>query len=253
MPKVIVGMWCKDGYTKCPSDDWKARFQDLQKHMIKAFSLGPKSPPPDALHVFLAPEYYFRKDRKRGETANAVTAYTKEEYKAICDALKAQSKTLKNFLLVGGSVFWVEDEKKKKVRHTVPVYHDGKELLQYDKRNDCVELAKYEKDLGYDWKPGKVKGDFKVGKIRCGVETCIDQDLKELQKLGKDFDLHVIVSNTVAMKNPAAKATGFVLHCNASQADKTNSNFVYKSPFGLNDKVDGQSEGLVSCWELDLP
>lgn len=253
MPKVLVGMWSKDGYTKCSSDEWKVRFSDLQKQMIVAFAMGPKTPPADALHVFLAPEYYFRKDRNRSQTDGRVTAYSKDEFTEICNALKAQSRTLRSLLLIGGSVMWISDERKRRVRHTVPIYHDGREVLLYDKRNDCLELAAYERNLGFEWKPGTVSGSFTIGGLKCGIETCVDQDKGELRKLGTDFDLHIIISNTVTVTKPAIKAGGFLLHCNAVQNDRPPpGNYVYGAPFSVNNLVNGQHKGLTSFFSIDL-
>jgi hypothetical protein len=259
-------MWSKDGYTKCASDDIKIRLRDFEMKVVEVMRLGDAHQVAgEPLMIFLAPEYYFRKDRKRSEAAGVVSAYTAAEFKSVCEGLKTLSKTVKNFLVVGGSVFYVSDEKKLTVRHSVPIYYNGDQITPlYDKRNDCVELAKYEVDLGYTWKPGDAKGTFKINTkntagqkvtLNCGIETCVDQDKGELQKTQKDLDLDIIVSNTVSFTKPAAKATGYVLHCNASQTGVGPGNFVYKTPFKATDKVAAtktNDKELLGFWNLDL-
>ena len=140
------------------------------------------------------------------------------------------------------------------------VAHNGVLLLEYDKRNDCVELQKFETDLGYKFMPGTVHGTFTCDGLQCGIETCIDHDCGQLKADGgANLDLHIVISNTVSIKpaNVAAAPHGFLLHCDAATgrlASMGLGNSVFYPPFGRNDKVAvATSAGPCRLFRLRLP
>ena len=252
MPKAItVVMNCKNGNTHFQHDDWEHRYEALQMECQIGFHMGPRNLPPDTLNVFLVPEYYFRKTG-----TDILSAYSDKEFKSICAALKNQSRLIPNFLLIGGSIFWTPKDKKI-VRHTVPIYHAGREILLYDKRNNCDELNTFERNAGYRWQKGTASGRFTVDGLRCGIETCVDQDYGELAKGGRDLHLHCIVSNMTVVAHPAAAPTGFVLHCNANGGiGDLNINTVLRhphTPVGNQATVPAlRKKGLTSIYTLEI-
>lgn len=252
--RILVAMYCKDGYSRHRSDSAHERIKDLRQRATSAFAMlaGREGPPPaDALKIMLVSEFYFRKDRRRTERQGKGTAYSQESFDLVCLELRTLSATMPNFLVVGGSILWTPNDGMQ-TRSTVPIYHNGQELMLYEKRVDASELSIAERNLGFTWQPGKLKGSFNLGELRCGIETSTDHEMGELRKLSHSFDLQIIVSNTVGLKNPATRVGGFVLHCNAAQSDRVNTNSLYQHPFNVNDKVTGLTSGLVTLFDVTL-
>jgi hypothetical protein len=241
--ELLVGMYNVDGANRSPSDNWQMRLQELRIAMHQAFGLPvPNLYPPPAppalgaapqplptLRIFLAPEYFFRKNWARSQAANFPTAYNEGEWFSIRDGLLQLSQLYQNLLLIGGSVFWLPESsgrlvkkalhvERAPIRHSIVVAHAGNLVLIYDKKNDCMELQQFETNLYYRFMPGVMAGTFTCDGLQCGVETCLDHDMRQLAKDGAaNLDLQIIVSNTVLVKpqNVIANNTGFVLHCNA--------------------------------------
>jgi hypothetical protein len=274
--ELLVGMCNLDGPIRIPSDNWQMRLQDLRNAMDQAFglpvpnlysppaplALGPAPAPPPTLRIFLAPEYFFRKNRGRSQAASIPTTYTQGEWFGIQDGLLQLSQRYANLLLMGGSVFWLPESRgrlvkkalhieRAPIRHSIVVAHAGNLLLIYDKKNDCNELYQFETNLYYQFMPGMVAGTFTCDGLQCGVETCVDHATGQLAKDGAaNLDLQIIVSNTVAVHTPnvVANNTGFVLHCNANSSVLTGvGTDVYYHPFTLVDKLGGgyRSQGQI--------
>ena len=260
--RLIVGMLTQDSPARGAPDGVNDRINQLRAGMREAFQLipappplpaapgaaaPPAEPPGSTLRIFLAPEYFFRKNVERCRQAEASTAYTTAEKNAICTALQGMSRELDNLLIIGGSILWRDDSlgsamarNSATVRNSLPIYYAGTLIHTYDKRNACRELYDFEDwpKLPYAFKTGAVPGVFDCATLSCGIETCLDHEKGQLKGEGvRDRDLHFIVSNTVTLSsdNVVAQPQGYVLHCNAG----AGGGKVYQRPFGLdNGRID---------------
>ena len=283
--QLIVGMYNPDGPKQCASDDWSMRLQELRIAMTTTFSLDlppiyPVPPPPkpsaakqaipavpvassSPLRIFLAPEYFFRKNWGRSEAARVTSAYSEDEALAISGELLRFSRAYPNLLLIGGSIFWRPKErrsifKKRTIRHSLVVAHNGQRLLDYEKRNACNELQPFEA-RSHRFQPGVRHGLFQCDGLSCGLETCVDHSSNQLGQDGASgLDLQIVVSNSVSITQGHAHARpgGFVLHCDAAQnpAQASWTNQVYSSPFAWDSKVGPEftsvattNSGACSC------
>lgn len=263
--RLLVGMFSQNSPEEGIADDVQSRIAQLRQGIQAAFDLAltwpppppprmPGAPPPPpplplpgkTLRIFLAPEYFFRKNINRCRQARASTAYSEQEMNIIRSNLQSLSRSYHNFLLIGGSVFWAESISFTVfIRHSVFVFHSGHLLKEYEKKNDCGELKDFE-TVPNQWhlfKPGRVDGMFTCSDLNCGIETCLDHDKAQLRQDGaSDLDLQFVVSNTVTIRPSSVRTNGlgYVLHCNAG-------NFgckIYQNPFDPSGEVGRGTPGV---------
>ena len=261
--QINVGLWARNGW-KNPNDDLGARIGELEQAIDTAFdTIAPGVPAPaggphlSTLHVFVAPEYLFKRNFRDCAASNTITAYSEQDKDHILAELSRISQSRANFLLVPGSIFWhrilpkkhiLARKKPPQIFNTTYAFHDGKCLFAYDKMNDCGELSHEipAESKKCSFVAGTTFGLFDCDDLRVGIETCLDHDKGMLKKNGEQVDLHIIASNTVTFttSHGVAKPTGFVLHANAIQINIGNQ--IYRHPFAHADNLKLTSQGMVS-------
>lgn len=267
--ELHVGMMRQNSPLTIGADDVNTRLHQLRQGMREAFALplpAPPVPPPPPLNVpppvfdgvnpplpppppvqarilriFMAPEYFFRKNWANCQHNNILTAYTAAEKNTIYAALARLSRPNQNFLLIGGSILWHDNYPMNMpiIRHSVPIFYSGQLVCDYEKKNDCAELQPFEVQVdnrNFRFSPGRTSGYFLCDGLRCGIETCVDHGCRQLRRDRHDaLDLHFIVSNsvTVQRQNAAAHARGYII-----QADAANFGLkVYHDPFDWNNQI----------------
>jgi predicted amidohydrolase len=267
--RIRVMMMTQDSPIVNVPDDIPSRVQQLQNGFATARGFmpvpvvlpgvvpAPPPPPGDLLRIYLAPEYFFRKNWQQTQAAKAISAYSEAEKTAVANHLQQFSRQLGGSLVIAGSVFWVPAALGSwQIRNTVLIYYNGNLLLEYDKRNDCGELRPWELGLPYRFIPGATPGMFNVQGLSCGVETCVDHEVGQLRRQDgqNNLDLQIIVSNTVTVKptSVAVQPRGYILHCNAGQFG-TN---VYQNPFDTDGRITApqrQADAQLRHAHFDLP
>lgn len=230
--RVIVGMTWQD-CDKIPDDSYNFRIDLLRSQIQQAFG-GFNDP--QAIYMFLAPEYLFRKNRNPSSEMDAgrpdrdpYSFYTELDRNTILVNMQALSRMKPKLLLIPGSIFWAAGAAQitspdslamRPIRNSAPVIYRGQLIGWYDKHKDFSELTKQENAGRHFFMHGKRHGLFMVESLRCGMEICGDHSTSELLKdKVSGLDLQIIVANstTFSPASAATKTNGYVLLCSASR------------------------------------
>jgi hypothetical protein len=211
---------------ECGDDTPSKRLEWLSMKMSQAKNLCTDS----AAHkVFVAPEWLFR---KKGDDA----MITEDEMKAVVKGITTLSSAYKNWLIVGGSIYWGTGKPGKwTVYNTGIAVSEGKQLcLLYKKNNADTVLdadGKPKQNLPTQtWGGQKVKGDglFDWAELKCGLEICADHNDATLVKsftaknpAGGGIDLHILISASIKIQKGkvASKDKGIVVQCEGNNSD----------------------------------
>ncbi len=201
-------------------------FDRLKQAHTTCIAAGEDFTNPDLLHIFLAPEWYFRSSAK---------IYTAEDREAIIAGLREQSAAqYPNWLIIPGTIFW--GEKKGFVGGTfyvyncAPVIYGGECLLTLYKSFEAdaidsdtqlwgMDESKKKKALDRSGIFGPIKG------ISFGLEICRDNsegvlvnDYKSSKPGGMGVDVHILISCSTQFQKLriATRTGGYSLQCDGN-------------------------------------
>lgn len=105
-------------------------------------------------------------------------------------------------LVVPGSAAWNDGEGR--YRNTAPVFHEGKVLLEYEKRSDGDDTELGE-PAGLRYEVGDTSGRFEWNGLNVGLEICRDHSVGTLrQESAAPLDVQLVVSAGVWSKSDSS-------------------------------------------------
>lgn len=221
---------------------------DIDKNHLGTSAIISRHLEIEDLDILVAPEYSFYHERPQSE----------REYKKQVHGL-AKKTAGKKTLLLPGTFVWYDE--KDGLHSTLPVIHDGRLLLEYDKKSDGGDEGYIAEKFGKKYVPGTGQGSFGWNGLNAGVEICVEHALGTLrrEREGKnDLDLQFIVAagETFREANVAVRDYGHVLYCDGHFIDDVQVR--QKMPMGctknvrqLNNKA-ADDEGNLLVYELNL-
>ncbi len=164
------------------------------------------------LDILVAPEYSFYYDDG---------PQSKQDYKNEVHEL-ARKTAGKKTLLLPGTFVWYDE--KDELHSTLPVIHDGRLLLEYDKKLDGGDEEYIAQKFGKKYVKGTGPGSFGWNGLKAGVEICVEHATGTLhrEREGKnDLDIQFIVSagETFREANVTVRDYGYVLYCDGHFID----------------------------------
>ncbi|MDC0678820.1 FYVE zinc finger domain-containing protein [Sorangium atrum] len=152
--------------------------------------------------IFVAPDYLFHDD---------VEPYTTKDLEFYGSKMKSLSNELPSkYLVVAGSMQWVDDGKKKLSVSTLVASKEF--VFRYDKKRK----AGTEDSPQFAFNPGTTTGHFEWSGLSCGIEICQDhEEAVLLDEVRKTLDIHIMLSfgQIRRDRNMALKREGIFIQC----------------------------------------
>jgi hypothetical protein len=213
---------------------------DRCRHLASVIETADKYREPDALPIFVAPEWYFRK-----RADNRGLRYTKDEYEQTVMELVKISQSFPEMLIVAGSISWIEppeipreDEipmirlttkQLDRVHNTSPILLNGEFFLYHKKKDiDVSPTAKERFDI-----PEGMHGVFKASGLTMGMSICGDslmllEDYQKLDPGGEGVDVHILIAQgqDLSKISCASKDKGLVIRVDAEGGGACESHVV---------------------------
>jgi predicted amidohydrolase len=199
------------------------RLQEFGLAVAQANSLLKACAGPGGIRVLVAPEYYFsgRGMLGRNQNVEGPTAMSRRYKHDLYDGLKKVSSRAGSLVIIAGSIFYRKTSGGAVHGYNVcPVLRNGRFLTKQYKELDDQNLRLGTPGATYNSKDAAPS--FTAGGVRFGVDICADHAWHKLKDWaaaeGETIDIHIVVSEgtDVIGTNVAARAGGYVIHCDMS-------------------------------------